>query len=474
MDIKGTIAVIGAGISGIQTAHQLVKAGYEVVVIEASNRVGGRLWSHKTESGGSHELGAQFLHNDAEGHLVREGLGNRVGCVDGSNLVPFSLEDALVKAEVFEQGNRYALDESQSGDILDVYEGITQMQESGFSSIDDIPSFGSLYKSVIDEVIDGDAKTKEGIYHLATNLFTDGVPGSAPASYSFGPSFYDLDQPGENGIIEMGAIGEDGNDCYMAEASEIMVNRLATGLNIVTGARVTDVEEDAGNRMTVKYMKDGEMVSTAVDKVVSAVSLDVVQRGAIKLPELSKAKKEAIDSLKMKNVRKLLFTFSKEAFDKAGLDSNALIFPDRGKGDVFLNLDRISQGKTESTLVAFVLGDNASAMDKEFPEGSDDLKKQMIDVLSDQLPSLNLESLVSYSDKAWGQDPDTHGAYSYVDNPEGYNFKEALTTSECGDNLFFVGEFTNLDDGYEGTIHGAMASGNRVANQIIRSFEESV
>lgn len=39
------VTVIGAGISGLVAAYELVKAGYEVVVVEARTRVGGRNWT---------------------------------------------------------------------------------------------------------------------------------------------------------------------------------------------------------------------------------------------------------------------------------------------------------------------------------------------------------------------------------------------------------------------------------------------
>ncbi len=35
--------MIGAGFSGLAAAHELVAAGYDVTVVEARNRVGGRV-----------------------------------------------------------------------------------------------------------------------------------------------------------------------------------------------------------------------------------------------------------------------------------------------------------------------------------------------------------------------------------------------------------------------------------------------
>src|SRR4051812_34523764 len=45
---KGRVAVIGGGVAGLSTAHQLVRQGYEVHVIErrAQNELGGKAWSY--------------------------------------------------------------------------------------------------------------------------------------------------------------------------------------------------------------------------------------------------------------------------------------------------------------------------------------------------------------------------------------------------------------------------------------------
>src|SRR4051794_6461172 len=43
---KPDIAVIGAGIAGLAAARGLLDAGYEVVVLEARERPGGRIFTH--------------------------------------------------------------------------------------------------------------------------------------------------------------------------------------------------------------------------------------------------------------------------------------------------------------------------------------------------------------------------------------------------------------------------------------------
>jgi len=54
-------AVVGAGFAGLVAAEELRRAGAAVVVLEARDRVGGRVWSRTLDNGAVVEMGAEFL-----------------------------------------------------------------------------------------------------------------------------------------------------------------------------------------------------------------------------------------------------------------------------------------------------------------------------------------------------------------------------------------------------------------------------
>lgn len=56
--MESRVIVVGAGLAGLSAARELSHRGYEVTVLEADCRVGGRLRSVKLQGGAAVDLGA--------------------------------------------------------------------------------------------------------------------------------------------------------------------------------------------------------------------------------------------------------------------------------------------------------------------------------------------------------------------------------------------------------------------------------
>jgi monoamine oxidase len=76
--LPGRALVVGAGLAGLSAADALATAGFEVEVLEARERVGGRTWSRTLDNGALVEMGAEFVlpGNERVRELAAElGLG---------------------------------------------------------------------------------------------------------------------------------------------------------------------------------------------------------------------------------------------------------------------------------------------------------------------------------------------------------------------------------------------------------------
>jgi monoamine oxidase len=69
----------------------------------------------------------------------------------------------------------------------------------------------------------------------------------------------------------------------------------------------------------------------------------------------------------------------------------------------------------------------------------------------------------------WHSDPFAAGAYTYI--PVGGNDAQVELARPIQGTLYFAGEATNTE-GHQGTVHGAIASGLRAAEEVRRELQD--
>jgi len=91
---KKKVVIIGAGVCGLACARELSKYSNDIdlVILEASDRIGGRICSYTAEDGTVLELGAEYIHGTINNPLF-----------------DFAVEKGIIKEEEGEnkKGNLY-------------------------------------------------------------------------------------------------------------------------------------------------------------------------------------------------------------------------------------------------------------------------------------------------------------------------------------------------------------------------------
>lgn len=140
----GTSIVVGAGIAGLTAARDLVAAGHEVVVLEQSDRAGGKLRRH--------EVGGVLVDIGAEAMLNR-----RPEAVDLARSLGLEIEHpALASSRIWTRGALRPLPRSLMGVPLD----LEQLEASGVLSDEGLARVRQE-PSLPPEVIDGDVSVGE-------------------------------------------------------------------------------------------------------------------------------------------------------------------------------------------------------------------------------------------------------------------------------------------------------------------------
>ena len=409
------VIVIGAGAAGLAAARDLWRAGRNVLCVEARDRIGGRILTiHDPLTTVPVELGAEFVHGR-----------------------PSQIWDIVHEARlaVREMSGRMVSAATSGGDMDRVLEDVKQRgaeepDESFLSFVErgDYAPADRLAASAYVEGFNAARKERIGVASLGQDeRAADSIDGEC--------SFH----------IEAG---------YDALALALAPEAGCVRLNSIVEA----VEWRRGSAsVRVRSALDDHRDTLRAERVVITVPLGVLQAGAIRFDPEPAHILEAAKALEFGQAVRVTLRFDRMFWeDKERFAGASFIFSEEPVFPTWWT--------TRPVVAPVITGWSAG------PKADALLGKSKTEVIAAALGSLGrivgrpparLENAWFHD---WHADPFARGAYSYV--PAGALPARRRLAEPVEDTLYFAGEATDLL-GYGGTVHGAVASGNRAAGQIL-------
>ena len=410
------IVIVGAGAAALAAADELqVRGFHNVVLLEARDRVGGRIWTSTIGDGIPVELGATWIHG------VR---GNPISDIVESTRIA-TAETDYDNAVLYDHDGRQAgfVDPALWGQYMAL---AYEMPEASLADV--FERFAAIHDLSTDD-------RRLWLYSLASMF-----------SHEFGADISDLSILSYDGPSTFR-----GGDVVFPQGYGQIVDVLAAGRDIRLDHPVAGI--DHSGPTVVVTTESGDTFEA--DRVVVTVPLGVLKTGAILFaPGLPPAMRDAIAALDMGILNRTVLLFDEPFWDR---DTEWIGYAGRQPGQWSETLNLYPYlGKP--VLAMF----NPGSFGAETEQYSDaEITSRAVEALGAMFG--DVPAPVDAVSTRWGSDPWSWGSYSYL--PVGVEFDIYRDMARpVGDRLFFAGEATHSR--FPSTVHGALLSGRRAARQI--------
>ncbi|MEZ2347140.1 flavin monoamine oxidase family protein [Terriglobus sp. RCC_193] len=436
------VIVIGGGVAGLMAAVKLrASSSLNVTLLEAQDHVGGRIRTVQ-QNGTPIELGAEFVHGKPPELLaLLEDLNLETYELAGEDFNYDCSDDSL-----------HPQDEGSHNDEASPFSVLERMTEWSEKHPTEDLTFDAWceHENIAPDIRSGARAYVEGF-------------NAADASRISVRSLA-IQQQAEDSIEGDALRHIKGGYHRLPEELAARFTRLGGTLRLQS--HVKSITWSCGSVHV--QLTTGQ--SLHADAAIITLPLSVLQSSSVLFHPIPADILHHASRMPMGAVLRMSFVFRSRWWaeldhpQKKALQKLSFILPERQRSDLNFRVFWTSYPSLNPVLTAWAGGPSAEAFsskdDHEIAEAACHDLSRIFGIPKQQI----LDELVTHHRHDWSRDPFFGGAYSWV--PAGAADASEKMTHPVENTLFFAGEHTDIT-GHWGTVHGALRSGIRAAQQML-------
>jgi monoamine oxidase len=429
---EADVIVVGAGAAGLAAAARLARKLKRIVVLEARDRIGGRIWAERLQTWPTPvELGAEFVHtgNASMSAWLRRGKLKQEPVADCHWLV--------------EQGRGIA--------VPAAWERIDAVMRR----------IGPRFRGSFGEWMGRHAEELPAVDRVLASTFVEGFHG-APLDRMSARTLY------------RATFGEEEQTRLRAGYGEL-VDTLQRSLpkdrvRLELGAVISRVQWRRGAVMLTDGARRWRANAALLTVPAGVLRARAGERGAIQFSPKLPGKDQAWRALGVGHALRIVLRLRRDVWARGFLPSE--LRAHRGRAFGFVHSDESAfpvwwSKAPHPVFIGWTGGPAAERMTGWTPERIHREARRALARLFACAESAIDRAVLDWRTHDWAGDPFTRGAYSFSVAGEEDAPKRAAAPVQ--NTLFFAGEATA--DALElGTVHGALASGERAAEEILAGW----
>ncbi len=443
--VKKNIIVIGAGIAGLAAAKTLIDGGFQVTVLEASDRYGGRINSIKMD-GYTADFGASWIHG-IEGNPLYHLANSNAIATKQTHYDPSYIFDM--------DGSEITAEEWQQTETL-----LNKLVDLAYDNMD--ISLQQLIDLMVEEINQLSDRMKRLFYGAVRSeieipyaVDTDDISARALTTND---SFPGEDVVFPNGMAQLTDVLAEGiNIQYNTFVAKIaygdekvfVYTKSASGIDPKRSCKACHSGSDASLIETVDVL--------SADKVIVALPLGMLKnRNVVFEPELPDGKMDAINSLGIGTMNKVFLKFTDNFWNKDGYFFEYLK-QDYSKITEFFSPTPTG---TSNYIVAVFAGKQAKELEVMDDAAVTDLvMNDLKGMFGDAIPQP-----VEMQRTAWHTNRFSLGSYPHL-KPGSTLDACSVIAQPLNNKVYFAGDAASKK--YMATAHGAYISGITAATALL-------